>query len=175
MKNRFIKGRNVTPRTPTAEEVISAVNGLAKATGLKLLDFKKYDYSATIVLPEEVNELHYDFLQVKDEQSYLHEVHPAKVILKKIYDILILAEKENNDGVAETIKRVEVRNKNDDKITKAVKKLEDDFLKALVKLEFEMENLECTVTVDRLLGEVPDYASIHTGVLKLRDEAKETA
>lgn len=58
-------------------------------------------------------------------------------------------------------------------IRKNVQKLEDNFLKALVNLEYETEGLTRTVSVDKLTDKI-DYAELHQGVIKLRDE-KESA
>ncbi len=157
------------PKKPTVNELLRAVN---KAGKEELIAVNAVGYVMTF--SEQVNKLWRDFKAVENESFFgKPEDHPAYKILLKLYPLVKQKIDDTNADKISNAKHAEVRSKNDNMIRKNVQKLEDNFLKALVNLEYETEGLTRTVSVDKLTDKI-DYAELHQGVIKLRDE-KESA
>ena len=157
------------PKKPNLEEVLRAVN---KAGKEELIAVNAVGY--VMVFSEQINQLWRDFKAVENESFFgKPEEHPAYKILLKLYPLVKQKIDDTNADKISNAKRAEARSKNDTMIRNKVQKIEEEFLQALINLEYETEGLERTVIVDKLCKRV-DYAELHQGVIKLRDE-KESA
>ena len=108
----------------------------------------------TLVFTDDINELFYEFEQVKDTPAYLHNEHPARKILKKLYTLIEVKVAEDNEALLEARKRREQREKLDAEVRAKVEKAQQKFFDELVKIElayFENEDVLCHLSAQQVL------------------------